>query len=91
MAVTFAGRPRTVLTSWREALDRAASARDWDAAGAAAGDAAGAARAAAWAEAVGSDGGPLAVIGYTHGGDPRHPLYVRRDATFQQILAGGIA
>jgi len=56
MAVTFAPHPRTILTTWREALDRAASARDWDAAGAAAGDAAGAAwdawaavGAAAWA------------------------------------------
>jgi len=55
MTVTFSARPRTVLTSWREALDRAASARDWAAAGdaawaagAAARAAAGAARAAAW-------------------------------------------
>jgi len=55
MAVTFAAATRTVLTTWREALGRAADSGDawdawdaWAAAWAAAGDAA---RAAAWAAA----------------------------------------
>ena len=64
-AVTFAAATRTVLTTWREALDRAADSGDawaaaWAAAGDAARDAAGdAARAAARdaADAVGAAAG----------------------------------